>query len=212
MCLWYERVVNGMWMCLQANGWENGQWMEWKWLCCTASGLHRLKTELFLVAIYIYIYCDRSVWERDKRETTGIKSVHLEDCFRLWLAWLDRKDKQQTTNSALPNNITFVIAWLLKNQQCYQKWRLRPVFNLQSSNITTLITVWIKATSVMLCTSKLISASIPNDKLEFATSCQIHCGRNKVRVTRSKDPMGADCYCVEVCCIGCQHNLERKGF
>ena len=64
----------------------------------------------------------------------------------------------------------------------------------------------------MLRTSKLISASIPNDKLEFATSCQIYCGRNKVRVTRSKDPMGADCNCVEVCCIGCQHNLEHKGF
>ena len=67
---------------------------------------HRLKTELFSVAmkhIYIYIYTmigvceqdqrerdqrerdqrERDKRERDKREKTGIKSVRLEDCFRL---------------------------------------------------------------------------------------------------------------------------------
>ena len=51
---------------------------------------------------------------------------------------------------------------------------------------------------------------VPNNKLELATSHQTHGGRNKVRVTRTKDPVGADCYRVESGGIGCQHNLEYK--
>ena len=84
MCLWYEWMVSWMWMCLQANGGVNGQWMEWMWLCCTSSVQRRLKTELFSVAMkHIYIYYDRSVCERPEREKTGIKSVRLQDSFRL---------------------------------------------------------------------------------------------------------------------------------
>ena len=111
VCLWYEQMVSWMWMCLQANGWMNDQWMEWMWLCCTGSVQYRLKnwTVLSCYEAYIYIHThthyDRSVWERDQRETrdeTGIKSVHLEDCFRLWLAWTDQKD----TNNKRPNQCT----------------------------------------------------------------------------------------------------------
>ena len=52
---------------------------------------HRLKTELFSVAMkHIYMYdrsvigvCERDQRERENREKTGIKIVCLEDCFQL---------------------------------------------------------------------------------------------------------------------------------
>ena len=64
-------------------------------LCCMSSVQHRLKTELFSVAMkHIYIYTtigvcergqrdqrERDQREREKREKTAIKSVCLEDCF-----------------------------------------------------------------------------------------------------------------------------------
>ena len=54
---------------LQANGWVNGQWMEWMWLCCTSSVQHSFKTELFSVAMkHIYIYTTIGVCERDHKE------------------------------------------------------------------------------------------------------------------------------------------------
>ena len=43
MCLWYERMVSWMWMCLQANGWVSDQWMEWM----LSFMQHRLKTEQY---------------------------------------------------------------------------------------------------------------------------------------------------------------------
>ena len=94
-------MVSWMWMCLQVNGWVNGQQMEWMWLCCMSSVQHRLKTELFSVAmkhIYIYIYYDRSVCVRETRETDKREKMNKECPFgrllstSVWLAWMGWKD------------------------------------------------------------------------------------------------------------------------
>ena len=101
-------------MCLQANGWVNGQRMEWMWLCCMSSVQHRLKTELFSVAIkHIYIYYDRSVCVRDKSEKTGIESVRLQGCFRLqfdWRGWVERT--QTTSNQQRANHQHYILKTL----------------------------------------------------------------------------------------------------
>ena len=108
MCLWYEWMVSSMWMCLQVNGWGNGQRMEWLRLCCTGSVQYRLETELFSVTMrHIIIYCNKSGWQgrqerEQKRHKTGIKSFRLEDYFQLWLAWMDKKD---TNNKQLTMHI-----------------------------------------------------------------------------------------------------------
>ena len=106
MCQWYERMVlRWMWMCLQANGWVNGQRMEWMWLCCMSSVQHRLKTFLSCYDIYhIYIMIGVCVRETRKRE----REDRNKECpfgrllsTSVWLAWMDWKDtnnKQPTTH------------------------------------------------------------------------------------------------------------------
>ena len=106
MCLWYERIVSWIRMCLQANGWMNGQWMEWMWLCCKSSVQHRLKIELFSVAMkHIYIYTmigackrdQRERWQRYKRKDRN-KECLLEGCIQLQFDWREWIKRTQTSN------------------------------------------------------------------------------------------------------------------
>lgn len=116
----YERMVSWMRMCLHATG----EWMEWMWLCCTGSVQHRLKTELFSVTmrhIYTKIRVRERGQEREVRENTGIKSVRLEGCFRLWLAWTDGKDTNNNKQPTAHFPTTLHLIWIIfEKEQCYQ--------------------------------------------------------------------------------------------
>ena len=96
MCLWYVWMVS--WI---VNVCAGGSWIsEWSVDGMNVIVLHGLRAATHIENWTVPVYYDRSVWdwEGDKREKTGIKSVHLEDCIRLWLAWMDGKD----TNNKRP--------------------------------------------------------------------------------------------------------------
>ena len=105
MCLWYERMVSLMWMCLQANGWLNGQRMEWMWLCCISSAQHRLKNQMFSVlGSILYTLRQECVTEKPEAE----REDRNKECpfgkllsTSVWLAWMDwegTNNKQPTTH------------------------------------------------------------------------------------------------------------------
>lgn len=77
------------------------------------------------------------VCERDKREMTGIKSIHLEDCFQLWLAWMD----QQDTNNQQRTSQQHYIWHHLTSQEPAVLSKVETAACLQSSNI---ITLWLQ--------------------------------------------------------------------
>ena len=85
----------------------------------------------------IYIYYDRSVWkrperkrperkrlerERDKREKTGIKSVHLEDCFRL-------HRNQQHYIWRHPTCKEPAVVSKVKTAACQNRWERQHIFS-----------------------------------------------------------------------------------
>ena len=110
--------------------------MEWMWLCCTSFVQHRLKTELFSVALkYIYIYTTIGVCERDQRERerdkrekrkkTGIKSVRLEDCFRL-------HRNQQHYIWRRPTCKEPAVVSKAKTAACQNRWERQHVFSAEA--------------------------------------------------------------------------------
>ena len=116
------------------NGWVNGQWMEWMWLCCTCFRLHRLKTELFSVAMR-YIYTTIGVCERDERDDRD-----KEYPFRRLLsalAWMD----QQDTNNQQRTSQQHYIWHHLTSQEPAVLSKVETAACLQSSNI---ITLWLQ--------------------------------------------------------------------
>ena len=120
-CDMSERLVECECVCRQMDEWMVSGWNEcdcvawapcitgWKLNCFQL--LWSISIYLYLsiylslsLSLYIYIYYDRSVWQRDhrqrgKREKMGIKSVWLEDCFRLQVDWPEWIERIQTTSN-----------------------------------------------------------------------------------------------------------------
>ena len=114
MCLWYERMVRRMdeWM---VSGWNECDCVA-RAPCNTGS---RLNCSQLLWSIYIYY--DRSVWERperDKRVKTGIKS----DCFRL-------HRNQQHYIWRRPTCKEPAVVTEVKTAACQNRWEHQHVFS-----------------------------------------------------------------------------------